>query len=171
MTLSKTSYTYNGKTRKPAVKVKNSEGKALKSGTDYTVTYPKSMKNVGKYTVTVKLKGSYSGTLKKDFTILPKSTSIAKLSAKKKGFTVKWKKQTAQTTGYEVSYSTSKKFLKKSTKTVNIKKNKTVSKNITKLSAKKKYYVRIRTYKTVKVNKKSTKLYSAWSKVKSVTAK
>lgn len=171
LTLSKTSYTYSGKTRKPTVKVKNSEGKTLKSGTDYTVSYPKGMKNVGVYTVAVKLKGSYSGTLKADFKVIPKSTTISKLTATKKGFQVKWKKQTSQTTGYEVAYSTSKKFPKKDTKTLKAGKSKTTSGKATKLKAKKKYYVRIRTYKTVKVNKKSTKVYSSWSKVKTVTTK
>ena len=62
-------------------------------------------------------------------------------------------------------FSTSSKF--KGAKTATITKNKTVSKAISKLKAKKKYYVRIRTYKTVKVNGKSVKLYSAWSKAKS----
>ena len=36
---------------------------------------------------------------------------------------------------------------------------------------KKKYYVRVRTYKTVKVNGKNTKVYSSWSKVKTVKTK
>ena len=80
--------------------------------------------------------------------------------------TVKWKKQTKQTTGYQIQYSTKKKFTS-GTKTATIKKNKTTSKKITKLNKNKKYYVRIRTYKTVKVNGKSIKIYSSWSKVKS----
>ena len=42
---------------------------------------------------------------------------------------------------------------------------------VTKLKAKKKYYVRIRTYQTVKVGKKSTKIYSGWSKAKTITTK
>ena len=50
MKLSATTYTYNGKVQKPSVTVKDSKGKALKNGTDYTVSYPKGMKNVGKYT-------------------------------------------------------------------------------------------------------------------------
>lgn len=47
----------------------------------------------------------------------------------------------------------------------------TTSKKISKLKAKKTYYVRIRTYKTVKVDGKSTRIYSDWSKVKKVTTK
>ena len=167
--LSKTAYTYNGKVQKPSVTVKNSKGKSLKYGTDYTVTYPKGMKNVGKYTVKVSLKGNYSGSKSMTYNINPKGTSISKVTAAKKGFKVTWKKQATQTTGYQVQYSTSSKF--KSAKTVTISKNKTTSKSVSKLSAKKKYYVRVRTYKTVKVNGKNVKLYSGWSKAKSVTTK
>ena len=82
---------------------------------------------------------------------------------------MKWNKQTTQTTGYQIQYSTSSKF--KGAKTVAVSKNKTTSTTVSKLLAKKKYYVRIRTYKTVKVNGKSTKLYSSWSKAKTVKVK
>ncbi len=164
--LSATNYTYNGKVKTPTVTVKDSKGKTLKKNTDYTVTYAKGRKNVGKYTVTIKFKGNYSGTVKKTFTIKPKATSISKLTTGKKKFTVKWKKQSTQTTGYQIQYSTSSKF--KSAKTVTIGKNKATSKTISKLKAKKKYYVRIRTYKTVKINGKNTKIYSSWSKAKSI---
>ena len=139
----------------------------LSSKTDYTVSYPKPMKNVGKYTVTIKFKGNYCGTVKKTFTIVPKGTSISKITPKKKGFTVKWKTQTAQATGYEIAYSIDGKFTKKNTKIVPISKNKTTSKSVGKLKAKKKYYVRIRTYKSVK----GKKYFSEWSKVKTVAAK
>ena len=167
--LSKTAYTYNGKVQKPSVTMKNSKGKTLKNGTDYTVSYPKGMKNVGKYTVKVTLKGNYSGSKSMTYNINPKGTGVSKVTAAKKGFKVTWKKQTTQTTGYQVQYSTSSKF--KKAKTVTISKNKTTSKSVSKLSAKKKYYVRVRTYKTVKVNGKNVKLYSGWSKAKSVTTK
>ena len=167
--LSKIAYTYNGKVQKPSVTVKDSKGKALKNGTDYTVSYPKGMKNVGKYTVKVTLKGNYSGSKSMTYNINPKGTSVSKVKAAKKGFKVTWKKQATQTTGYQVQYSTSSKF--KKAKTVTISKNKTTSKSVSKLSAKKKYYVRVRTYKTVKIGGKSVKLYSGWSKAKSVTTK
>lgn len=168
VTLSKTIYTYDGKAKKPGVTVKDSKGKTI-SSKYYSVSYSKGRKNVGKYTVTIKFKGNYSGTIKKTFTIKPKAASISKLTKGKKAFTVKWKKQTQQTTGYQIQYSTSSKF--KNAKSVTISKNKTVSKKITKLKAKKKYYVRIRTYKTVKVNGKNVKIYSSWSKAKSVKTK
>ena len=169
--LSKTSMTYNGKKQKPSVTITDAAGKRLKNGTDYKVTYPKKTQNVGKYTVTVTLKGNYTGTVKKTFTILPKNTAISKLTASKNTVTVKWRKQTKQTAGYEIQYSTSSKFTKKTTKTVKAAKNSMTSKKITKLKAKKKYYVRIRTYQTVKVGKKSTKIYSGWSKAKTITTK
>ena len=166
--LNKTAYTYNGKVQKPSVTVKDSKGKALKS-TDYKIDYPKGMKNVGKYTVKMTLKGNYSGSKSMTYNINPKGTGVSKVTAAKKGFKVTWKKQATQTTGYQVQYSTSSKF--KKAKTVTISKNKTTSKSMSKLSAKKKYYVRVRTYKTVKIGGKSVKLYSGWSKAKSVTTK
>ncbi len=169
--LSKTAMTYNGKNQKPSVEIVDANGNKLESGTDYKVTYPKKTKNVGKYTLTITLQGSYTGTVKKTFTIQPKNTAISKLTAAKNTITVKWKKQAKQTAGYELQYSTSSKFTKKTTKTVKIAKNKVTSKKIAKLKAKKKYYVRIRTYQTVKVGKKSTKIYSDWSKAKTVTTK
>ena len=94
------------------------------------------------------------------------TTSITSLSSKDNGFTVKWKKKT-KITGYQIQYSTSSKFSKKSTKTVKIKKAKTTSKKITDLKSSKKYYVRVRTYK----NSKKKTDYSAWSKKKNVTTK
>ena len=94
------------------------------------------------------------------------TTSITSLSAKDNGFTVKWKKKT-KITGYQIQYSTSSKFNKKSTKTVKIKKAKTTSKKITDLKSSKKYYVRVRTYK----NSKKKTDYSDWSKKKSITTK
>ena len=162
--LSATSYIYDGKAKTPSVSVKDSAGKTLKVNTDYTVTYAKERKNVGNYSVTIKLKGNYSGTVKKTFTIQPKSTSILKLTPGNKKLTVKWKKQATQTTGYQIQYATSSKF--KDAKTITVSKNKTTSKTILKLKARKKYYVRMRSYRTVKVNGKSAKLYSAWSKVR-----
>lgn len=169
--LTKGSDVYNGKTKKPSVTVKDSKGNTLKKNTDYTVSYPKTMKKVGVYTVKITFRGNYAGGDKLSYKIVPKKTAISKLKAKKKGFTLKWKKQTSQTTGYEIQYSTNKKFTKKTTKLVKIKKNKTVSKTISRRKANKKYYVRIRTYKNVKVNGKTVKITSGWSKTKTVRTK
>ena len=167
--LKATLLTYNGKVRTPKVIVKDRTGKTLVKNTDYTVSYAKGRKYVGKYAVKITFKGKYSGTKTLYFTIKPKATSISSLKAGSKKFTVKWKKQATQTTGYQVQYSASSKFSK--AKTVTVGKNKTVSKKISKLSGKKKYYVRVRTYKTVKINGKSIRIYSGWSKAKTVTTK
>ncbi len=119
----------------------------------------------------IQLKGNYKGTITKTFTIVPKAVNLTKVTSKSKVFTVKWKKQTKQVTGYQLSYSISKKFTKKDTKTKTISSAKATTRTISKLKAKKKYYVRICAYKEVKVNGKVTKLYSSWSKSKTVTTK
>ena len=94
-----------------------------------------------------------------------KSASIKKVKAAKKAILVTWKK-VGGVKGYQVQVATDKKF-KKNKKTVTIKKQKTTKTTVKKLKAKKKYYVRVRTYKTVN----GKKVYSAWSKVKSVKTK
>lgn len=99
-----------------------------------------------------------------------KETTIKKLTAGKKKITVKWKKQRTNTDGYEIQYSTNKKF-KKAVKTVTIKNNKKNTKTIKKLKWNKKYYVRIRTYKDVSSNGQIIRVYSDWSKKKSVKVK
>lgn len=164
--LSETSYIYNGKVRKPYVYVNASNRTYLVKGRDYTVTFSDNKsKTPGKYKVTITFIGNYTGSKVLEYTISPKDTSIKSLAAGPSAITVNWSKQTSQTTGYEIQYSVKKNF--KSAKTVTVKKNKTVSKKITGLKGKTKYYVRIRTYKTVG----KTKLYSEWSSVKSVTTK
>lgn len=164
VSLSKTKYVYNGKVQKPSVVVKDSKGNKL-SASNYAVAFSKGCKTVGIYTVTITLKGNYTGKITKSYSIVPKNTFISKVVAKSKGVAVTWKKQTTQTTGYQTQYSTNSKF--SSTKTVSISKNSVTSKTITKLKGKKKYYVRVRTYKVVG----GKKYYSAWSKAKSVTTK
>lgn len=175
--LSKTSLDYNGKKQSLALTVKDRTGKQLKAGTDYDCTLNGkkadaiAARDVGKYTVKVTFKGSYSGSKELSFTILPKKTSLTKVSAAKKGFKAVWKKQKAQVTGYEICYSTKKNFQKKTTKSVLVKSYKTTSTTIKKLKAKTTYYVKIRTYKNVKAGKKTVKLYSKWSAAKTVKTK
>ncbi len=167
--LSDTSYTYDGKEKTPQLVVKDSEGKQLNLNTDYTVTYAKDRKNVGCYDVTITFAGNYNGTVNRTFTIEPKQVNLSKVKAGRKKITVKWKKQAVQTTGYEIQYGTSSGF--EGAKTVTVSKNKTTGKTISKLKAKKKYYVRIRAYKTVKVKEQSVKIYSSWSKVRKIKVK
>ena len=98
-----------------------------------------------------------------------KKASIKKATPAKTSLTITWAKVKG-VKGYEIQLATDKKF-KKNLKKVTIKKQKTTKTTVKKLKAKKKYYVRIRTYKTKKVNGKSTKVYSSWSKVKAVKTK
>ena len=95
----------------------------------------------------------------------PKSAKFKKVKSAKNAISVEWKKVSG-VKGYQVQVATDKKF-KKNKKTVNIKKQKTTKTTVKKLKAKKKYYVRIRTYKIVN----GKKVYSAWSKVKGVKTK
>ena len=95
----------------------------------------------------------------------PKSAKFKKVKSAKKAISVEWKK-VGGVKGYQVQVATDKKF-KKNKKTVNIKRQKTTKTTVKKLKAKKKYYVRIRTYKIVNGKRD----YSSWSKVKSVKTK
>ena len=119
-----------------------------------------------KYKVIVTFKDNYSGKKTLSYTINPKGTAISSLSKSKKAFTAKWKKQSAQTSGYQLLYSTNSKF-KSRNKYVTVSSYKTTSKTIKKLAAKKKYYVKIRTYKSVS----GKKYYSGWSAAKTVVTK
>lgn len=162
--LKRTSYTYDGKMKKPSVTVKDADGKVINSR-NYTVTYEENRK-VGNARVTVLMKGDYAGVIFRTFEIVPAGTSISgKVTARNKGFQVKWKKKKSNVTGYEVQYSTSKKFTKKTTVTRSVKKNSVSKLTVKNLDSGKKYYIRMRTYKTVK----GKRFCSAWSKSRSVT--
>ena len=106
---------------------------------------------------------------KKATTAKPKGTKIKKVKGSKKAIALTWAKVKG-VKGYQIQVATDKKF-KKNKKTVTIKKQKTTKTTVKKLKAKKTYYVRIRTYTTKKVNGKSTKVYSSWSKAKTVKTK
>ena len=183
--------TYTGKPISPAVQLPG-----LVSGRDYTVEYA-SNTNVGTAIIIVKGTGNYAGeatirfniksapvpkpstpavkpitpkpaaptpVVKKPVTVNGTTLSSVK-NTKTRKMTVKWKKNKA-VNGYQIQYSTNKKFTSGS-KTVTVNKNSTVSKTVKKLKKGKKYYVRIRTYKTVN----GKKYYSSWSKAKSVKIK
>ena len=152
--------TYNGKAQKPAITVY--AGKKKLSSKYYTVSY-KNNKNVGYGTVVVKGKGrygKYSGTAAFKINLKKTKLSSAK-STKKKTFTVTWKK-TGGNSGWQVQYSTNKKF-RSGVRTVNLKADNTKL-TVRKLRSRKNYYVRIRSYK--KVGKQTW--YSGWSNVKRV---
>lgn len=159
------SYVYTGKDIGPGVTVKNSQGVALKYKTDYTLTYALGRTNVGTYTIIVNFMGNYSGTKTLYFNIIPKSTTISSVTALSQAFTVKWNTQKVQTTGYQVQYSQYSNFTNSRTLTFANTSTSSVTRNY--MGANKKYYIRVRTYKTL--NGKT--YYSAWSTVKTVTTK
>ena len=142
------------KTGNKKVATVNSKGKVTVKGT-------------GKATITVTAKATstYSKSVKK-ITVygVPKKPEMKKLTAGKKKFTVQWKKD-KKADGYQVQYSTDKKF-KKNVKSVNVSKKSTKA-TVKKLKKRKTYRVRVRSYK--KINGK--KYYSGWGKVKSVKVK
>jgi hypothetical protein len=155
---------YTGRETSPKVRVLDADGKTIPA--EY-YTVEKAGKAIGKYKVKITFKDWYSGEVTKTVKVVPKGTSISSVkSSSKKAMTVKWKKQTSQTTGYQIQYSTTKDF-SSGNKTITIKKNKTTSRTIKKLKSGKTYYVRVRTYKT----KSGVKYYSSWSDVKSVKVK
>ena len=158
--ISTKAFTGKAITQNVTVKVGNT---VLKNGTDYTVSYSNN-KKVGKATVKITGKGKYGGVITKTFKINPAKQEIQKLTAKSKSFFVDWA-QKGSATGYEIQYATNSKFT--GAKKVTITNNKTDKTTVSKLSANKKYYVRVRSYTTVG----GTKYYGAWSAVKNVTTK
>ncbi|MBQ3948923.1 MAG: fibronectin type III domain-containing protein [Bacteroidales bacterium] len=162
--LSKTAYTYTGKSQKPTVSVYNG---STKIGTaNYNVIWPTNTTSVGKKSVKVKMKGKYYGEKTVTYKINPSATSISGVTAGTKQFTVKWAKRgTAQSSGYEVQYW--KSGDKANAKTVKATGNTTVSKTVKSLQSGKTYYVRIRVYKTVG----GVKYVSAWTASKSIKVK
>lgn len=168
--LSKSIYTYDKKAKKPTVTVKDTKGKKLKKGKDYTVTYAKGRKAIGNYKVTIQLKGKkYNGKETLTFRIAPAGTTVKSVKAGKAKVTVNWKQQTKNTSGYIIQCSTNKSF--KGSILTTVSSNKAKSKQITKLSTKKQYYVRLCTYKNVKKNGKTTKICSDWSNTVAVKTK
>ena len=142
------------KTSDKKVAVVDKKGKVTIKGT-----------GIGTITVKATASGYNAKTLKVTVKVSPSKASAPSLKTLRgRKLKVSWKKD-RRATGYQVQYCTSK-ALKKGVKTITISKNKTVTKTIPKLTKGKRYYVRVRAYKSVKVNKKTQKLYGAWSSVK-----
>ena len=119
--------------------------------------------------ITVKQTTKATTKAKEEVNKKQKKAKFKKVTPAKASLTITWAKVKG-VKGYEIQLATDKKF-KKNLKKVTIKKQKTTKKTVKKLKGKQTYYVRIRTYKTKKVNGKSTKVYSSWSKVKTVKTK
>lgn len=167
----------------PNVIIKNSKGQTLKEGKDYSLCRPNDWdtKLPGKFTIFIYFQGNYTGFSSLSYTVKPRSTTLSSIVAKSKGLTVKWNKKsdTCDISGYQIQYSTSSNF--KNAKTITVNSKNTISKSITGLTAKKKYYVRIRTlykynnstydkrYRANYCNKGI--VYSSWSSAKFATTK
>ncbi len=157
--ISRTSLVYIGRKQTPKITVVGADGKTI-SSSNYTLRYSTGCTKVGIYKVIIAFKGNYNGSITKIFTIVPKKTKLVSLTPKKGNLIIKWTRQTAQVTGYQIQYATKSNFA--GAKTITVTKNTIASKTLTKLTSKKKYYVRIRTYKKVS----GRKYVSEWSSSK-----
>ena len=124
---------------------------------------------VGAATITITVSGDKFSTAAQNvyINVKPSVSTIKKLQAKKRSLAVTFKK-VSNVTKYEIQYSTNKKFKNGVTGKKLTKKPKILVKG---LKSHRKYYVRVRSYKAVKVNGISVKLYSKWSKTKTVKIK
>lgn len=157
---SKSAVTYNGKAQKPAVTVYAGNKKI--SGKYYTVSY-KNNTAVGTAMIIIQGKGNYkkySG--KTTFRINLQKTTLSSAKSSRKGqLQATWKK-TAGNAGYQIQYATNAKFSGAKTKNT-----KAIRYTFKGLKSKRKYYVRVRTYKKVGSNY----WYSKWSNVRNVKIK
>ena len=167
--LAKAAYTYNGKVQKPKLAVKNSAGGYIGTA-HYKYSIPNG-KNVGRYKITVLFNSAAYAKQYKYlyYDILPKNTSAFVLATGKKSVKVKWNTQKVQTNGYQIQYSLYADF--RAATTFTLKNNKYNAATISKLTGGKRYYIRMRTYKTVNYAGKNINLFSVWSGKKSVTVK
>ena len=168
--------TYSAKVRKVNIGAKAESGakltyvsnnKFVKVDSDGKVTIAK--KFIGKAEIMIRSASTqnYNAASKTiAVTVNPPGTSIKKVkNTGRKKATVFWKKS-GVATGYEIQYSTNKKF-KSGIKSKIVKKKGTAKLVLPSLKKGKTYLVRIRTYKTVN----NEKFYSLWSKAKSVKIK
>ena len=156
MSLSTFAYTYDGKVKTPSVTVKDSKGKKLENGTDYTVKYPSGRKKTGRYAVRITLKGNYEGKTYLYFCILPSKT--AKLTSSSTDTTVKvsWKAVTGAD-GYKVTLYSKNNQKIRSAYTDGI------EHTFIKLSAGTTYKIRVTAYKKINGKRQESKVYSSVS--------
>lgn len=163
------SVTYTGKAITTGVSVVDKNNKAI-AKTNYTLSFANNT-NVGTATVTVKFKGNYTGTVKETFIIAakkdaPEAVSSVSVKAASKGFKVSWKSGKKNVKGYEVEYSKDTNFVT-GVKSLAITNPSKKAAEVSKLTSKATYFVRVRAYNTVGKNK----VYSKWSKAKKITTK
>ena len=156
------SYTYSGNAIRPAVTVKDTNGRKL-TASDYTVTYSHNT-NVGTAVIKISGKGNYQGVLTKTFIIKP-NPGVLTLTTQNGAFKANWTKDSSAS-GYEIVYSKDKDF-KLGVFTYNVPNNTTVSTNFSsKPKAGETWYVKYRAYVTVNGTK-----YGNYSAVKSIAVK
>lgn len=181
---SKSSYTYSGRSIKPGATMVFSNSDIHQSivaatlmslgylrgwyinnlrGTEYTVSYSNN-KDIGTGTIQVQFSGKLSGCISTDFEIVPKGTTIRGITTGDKSVCIKFNKQTAQSSGYQIEYSTNSDFQDSSLVNVQNGKSQVV---VNSLKSDTVYYAHIRTYKSVQ----GVKYYSAWSKSKKFKTK
>ncbi len=177
VSVNKTSYVYTGsKIKLPVVTAKASNGSTV-AAKNYTVEYisrasgkrVSSVTAIGQYKAVVHFYNEYAGENTFYFFVKPKKQAVSKLSTARKSITAKWKKDKAAS-GYEIQLATNKSFTK-SVKKFTVSGNTSTSKKITNLKKGKRYYIRIRSFKSVKVDGKTTKMYSDYSAAKSIICK
>lgn len=160
------SYYYTGKEIGPGMTVTDNTGRKLVYRTDYTLTYEQGRTKVGRYSIKVNYIGNYTGSHTIYFYIIPKQVALKPLVSTSQGFNIAWNVQKEEITGYQVQYSQYSNFSNSGTLTIANPSAGAASR--TKMGANKTYYVRIRTYKYVTVDGKTTTLFSGWSDVKTV---
>lgn len=165
VSLSKTAFQYTGKAVAPIPVVTDENGKTLKEGTDYTVSYTGKRIEIGRYTVKVTFKNKFSGSTSVEFNVVPRKTEIKKLKAESGGFFAEWKAQ-KNINGYVLEYTTSSVFDQGNVKSIKIKNPEAIKKFLKAFDGGT-YYVRIKTF----FNCKNGALYSAWSKTAKIKLK
>ncbi|MBS6722033.1 MAG: fibronectin type III domain-containing protein [Clostridiales bacterium] len=171
--LSKKTYIYTGQKMTPDVTftfdILGEDNKVtghmtLAKDVDYTISYVDN-KKVGTAAVMILGRGNFNGSRIMTFKIRPQATKLKKLVKGKRSIKVKWAKKEKQVTGYMIMCSTKKDFSSNVKKvTVKKKTNKYTFKNLKK---KKKYFVRVRTYK----KSGGETYYSKWSNVMKIKTK
>ena len=162
--LSKTKYVYSGRALKPKVTIKDG-GTTLKEGVDYSLTYEDN-KYVGSASALIKGLGNYSGEKTLTYKIVPKTPSIASVTPGKKALRVKWRRVLTENAGYQIEYARNRSFTKSKKRITHIS-YKVSTRKITRLARKKKYYIRMRSYKKVA----GSTYYGNWCTVKAAKTK
>ncbi len=169
ITIPYASYTYTGSAITPTVTVKDSSGRKLTKGTDYTVKYS-SNTQLGTAKITIIGKGRYGGTRTKTFVVKPAKNAIRSITTTKGAFKLTWNKAQSGTTGYQVLYSTDKNFAKNvhSYTSTNLS---DTSENFSRVpNSGETWYVKVRSFIT-KDGKATSTRYGNYSAVRSIKVK